>query len=179
MFIRATLAMLVLVSTVHAQTAITGIELTAPPIDFGDVNRIWERLKKDVGAPMDFPPPPIVLDWEVPIIARMGFQYPSKDFPDSRLQISVAPRTLDMMEREIIVWALGHELAHYLFLLRENNYDLTKKVFTANRKHHCDPEYKKVTQGVADEMWNIYHSDVLRNKMYNEVMMACASHPEQ
>ena len=81
------LAVLVVMSfsTMGMANDIKEIELTPPPVDMSDVNRIWHRLLKEIDAPNYLLPPPIVIDWEVPIYARMGFQYPTEEFPDNRI----------------------------------------------------------------------------------------------
>ncbi len=159
------------------------MELVQPPIDWGDINRIWRLLKNEVGAPENFPPPPIVLDWDVPWYGRMGFQYPTAEHPEWRLQISIAPRTIDMylMQKkyELILFGIGHELAHYLFLLRHNRYDLTLKIFDPGRPHHCDKEFVRVTRRIAQEIWNIYHSDDALSQMRLEVERSCRDFPQQ
>lgn len=118
--------------------AITGIESPAPPVDLDALNRIWARLKKETGAPADLPPPPLVLDWEVPASAKMGFQYPTEEFPDNRLRISIAPRTADMQPANMTLWGLGHELTHYLFILRENGFDPKRKTYREGPPQHCN-----------------------------------------
>jgi len=170
-----------LVGKAHADNkqTIREIELTPPPINFDDINRIWTWLKKEVGAPEDLPPPLLVLDWEVPIRAKMGFQYPTKEYPENRLQISVAPRTIDMLSWYMVLFGIGHELTHYIILLRENDYDVGKKTYDDTLLHHCNPEFLQVTRNIAEEIWNIYHSDHDRARMYNEVIKACSRFPGQ
>ena len=152
---------------------------TPPPIDLEVTTRVWEYVKKATGAPKDLAPPLMVLDWEVPIIAKMGTQAPTPEYPEYRLQISIAPRTVDMWPPEMIQWGIGHEMTHYALILKENNWDATKKVFIIKRKHHCDPEFMAITRGVADYLWTIWHSDTIKAKMYDEVIKSCGNNPEQ
>jgi len=172
------LLFLVLSLNVFAENHITIIN-TPPPIDLEVTNRVWEYVKKSTGAPKDLPPPTIIMDWEVPLIARMGTQAPTQDFPKIKLQISIAPRTVDMWPPEMIQWGIGHEMVHYAFILKENNWDTKKKIFIVKRKHHCDPEFMAITRGIADLLWDIWHVDTMRAKMYDEVIKSCGSYPDQ
>ena len=156
-----------------------GIELTQPPIDLEMVHRIWVILKKETSASLNTPYPPIVLDWEVPRIAMMGMQYPTKEFPDNQLQISLAPRTLDMLDHQMLLFGIGHELTHYLFVLRENEWDLYKKYYVVKRLHHCDAEFQRIMRVITDVIWNAYHDDAMRNRLANEPRRSCVEHPEQ
>jgi len=172
-----------IVCSANAATPVPGdiltIENPSPPVDLKVVNRLWHYIKDVTGAPKDLPPPSITLDWEVPIRAAMGTQFPTEEEPNVRLQISIAPRTIDTWPREMVEYGIGHELVHYVFILQENNWDATKSTFSVKRKHHCDPEFKAITRGVADQLWAIWHSDALRSKMYDEVQKACANFPQQ
>lgn len=152
----------------------TGVELTQPPIEWDDMERVWLRIKKEVGAPENLTPPPLVLDWEVPFYAKMGFQYPTEKFPNNRMQISIAPRTLDMLPWHMILYGIGHELTHYVQLMKYNDFNLKVKFFLVGSPHHCDIEFRRITDIVADEIWNIYHSDTDRNQMFNEGVRSCA-----
>lgn len=151
---------------------ITEIEISQPPIDLVDVNRVWFRLKREMGAPVDLPPPPIAIDWEVPIIAKMGTQYPSKEFPEYRMQISIAPRTIDSESDEMILFGIGHELVHYLFIMRENDYKI-QEIYKVELLHHCNMEFQDFTRIVIDEIWNIYHMN--KNLMNNEIVKSCSN----
>lgn len=174
------LVLLLLPQPVFAQgEPIKAIELTQPPLDYVLLNRIWEILKKEVGAPKDFPPPPLTLDWEVPPSARMGYQYPTAEHPENRSQISLAPRTLDMFGEEMLLFGISHELTHYLFLLKHNEFDVNKKFFDPGKPQHCDPEYQRVMRIVTDVIWDIYQSDPMRNQMHAEIRRSCAAHPGQ
>jgi len=155
------------------------IENTPPPIDLEMVNRIWIYLTAVTHAPINFPAPKIILDWEVPPVARMGYQFPTVEHPEYPSQISIAPRTVDMWPRDIVSWGIGHEMTHYVFLMRENAWDTTRKYFYNYRKHHCDVEFMTITRDIADLIWSTYHSSVDRAKMYDEVVKSCFTHPEQ
>lgn len=155
------------------------IENPPLPIDLQLADRMWVYIKQQTGAPATVPAPIITMDWEVPIMARMGTQYPTLEDATVRLQISIAPRTVDMWPPEMVMYGLAHEMAHYALILKENDWDATKKVYTVKRKHHCDPEFKAITRGVADQLWNVWHSDTLRSKMYDEVIKSCSNQPDQ
>lgn len=155
------------------------VENTPPPIDMDMVEQIWQYIKINTGAPVDFPAPRIVMDWEVPPLARMGYQFPTADMINTENQISIAPRTVDMWPRDIVTWGIGHEMTHYAFLMRENGWDLNRQYFFNYRKHHCDPEFQEITRGIADLIWSTYHSTADQTKMYDEVQKSCFMHPEQ
>lgn len=152
--------------------------ITAPSIDYQLVNLMWDYIKKETGAPADLPPPKFVLDWHVPIIARMGTFTPTEELPDLDFSIHVAPRTIDMWDPLMVLFGMGHEMAHYAFILKENDWK-TKKIYTVNWKHHCNPKFKLITRGLAQLLWNVYHSDDNRAKMFEEVQMSCANFPQQ
>jgi hypothetical protein len=40
-------------------------------------------------------------------------------------------------------------------------------------------EFKAITRAIADEIWNIYHSDTQRAAMYDEVEKSCFNEPNQ
>ena len=162
-----------------AGDAITGIEVTPPEIDFDVITRLWGFVKKTTHAPAALPPPPLVLDWHVPPFARMGFQYPTPQFPDNIMQISIAPRTIDSYSKEMVTWGVGHELVHYVFIMRENHWQNRRATFADSFKHHCDLEFKAITRAIADEIWKIYHSDTQRAAMYDEVEKSCFNEPNQ
>lgn len=167
----------------HAETPqpddITSIENPSPPFDFDVINRLWHYIKKSTNAPATLPPPPITLDWNVPIIVAMGTQYPTEEQPNTRLQISIAPRIVDTWKKEMVLYGIGHELIHYVFLLRDNDWDTTKPWFIVKRKHHCDREFKMISKGIADQLWTIWHDIVLKLKMYQEINTSCIQFPQQ
>jgi hypothetical protein len=154
------------------------IEIIPPPtIDRGDVDRVWEYLKTEVGAPDDFPLPPFVLDWKMPSRAKMGFVAPTKEYPDERLRIGITPGVMVLDAYGMVLWGIGHELGHYVLLMRDNNYDLGLPYFFVGPPDHCDPEFKTLTRGVANVIWGIYHDETERSKMYAEVERACRDAP--
>jgi len=170
------LSFMIIISEYVEETKITEIEISQPPINLQHVNWIWERLKKDIGAPDDLLPPPIVLDWEVPIYARMGTQYPTKEFPDYRMQISIAPRTIDSESDTMVLFGIGHELVHYLFIMRENDYEI-REIYTVELRHHCNQEFQDYTRVVIDVIWNIYHMN--KSIMNDEIVKSCSNHGGQ
>ena len=170
---------LLLSTQLWASDAITGIEVTPPEIDFDVITRLWSFVKKTTDAPPNLPPPPLVLDWHVPPFARMGFQYPTPQFPDNIMQISIAPRTIEGYSKEMVAWGVGHELVHYAFIMRENLWQNRRATFADSLKHHCNLEFKAITKAIADEIWSIYHSDTQRAAMYDEVEKSCFNEPNQ
>ena len=83
---------------------------------------IWAFIKSRTGAPLEAPMPRFMITPGLPTSARMVFEYPSEDQPGNALQINVSPRTLQGWSRSMVNWALGHELVHYAFLMRENQW---------------------------------------------------------
>ena len=155
------------------------IEYTPPEIDYDVISRLWVFVKRSTHAPIDLPPPRLVLDWHVPPFARMGFQYPTEKYPEYPMQISIAPRTIEQYSKEMVTWGVGHELVHYAFILRENQWRRGQATFQDQLKHHCNPEFKDLTRAIADEIWKIYHSDTQRAAMYDEVEKSCFNEPNQ
>lgn len=158
--------------------SIPDITLTRPPVDYELLESAWKRVLKETGAPSDLPAPPMVLDWQVPKYAWMGFQYPTMQYPHTVLQIGLAPRTLDMLSDTMVVWSVAHEMAHYVFLLRENGYAL-QTVYREPRPQHCDPLFLRATKAVADGIWDVYHDETERSRMYAKADDACARFPAQ
>ena len=85
--------------SLRAGTELQSIEYTPPEIDYDVIARLWGFVKRQTGAPKDLPAPRLVLDWHVPPFARMGFQYPTEQFPHNVMQISIAPRTIEQIGR--------------------------------------------------------------------------------
>jgi hypothetical protein len=170
--------LLLITTSVFARENISIIN-TPAPIDIDMVTDIWLYVKKELDAPDNLKDPVIVLDWEVPIIARMGFQFPTEEYPNNLLQISVAPRTVDSWSKDMISWGIGHEITHYVLVMKENGWNTEKTVFVNKMKHHCNKEFKRITRGIADLIYKVYHSEIDRSKMYNEVEHSCRIHPEQ
>ena len=153
-------------------------EMSQPSIDTYALGRVWDRLVREMNAPDHIKPPALVLDWHVPLMARMGFQYPNIEFPDSRMFVGVAPRTIDMTNPQMLVWGIGHEFTHFMFIMKENNFEY-KDVYEDKTLHHCNPEFMRITRVLADEIWSIYHEDTNRARMYDEVIKSCANQPNQ
>lgn len=149
------------------------------PINMKDVDRVWTFLKQRTNAPQDVPPPKIIIDWAMPGFARMATEYPTEKYPDRPVQISVGPGTVQNWPPQMVMWALGHEIVHYLWVLEENGWDYNKKTYTATRKHHCDQQFKIITRDLADELWKQWHDEGLRAAMYNEIHRSCATFPLQ
>ena len=170
----------VLLSTqLWASDAITGIEVPPPDIDFDVITRLWSFVKKTTEAPPNLPPPPLVLDWHVPPFARMGFQYPTPQFPENLMQISIAPRTIEQYSKEMVTWGVGHELVHYAFILRENQWRRGQATFQDQLKHHCNPEFIDLTAGIAELISDAQPQARERLSMYSEIFRSCARYPDQ
>ena len=159
------------------------ITLTAAPsadktFDSQALTLIWNFVKSKTGAPTDAPLPRLVIQPALPTSARMVFEFPSEDQPGNALQINVSPRTLQAWSRSMVNWALGHELVHYAFLMRENQWQ-PKSIYTNSIKHHCNPEFLKLTADIADLISDTQMPSRERLRMYSEVFRSCTRHPDQ
>lgn len=147
-------------------------------LDMGIVQMVWSYIKSETKAPSDFPLPPLVVDATLPTNARMVFQFPSAEQPENTLQIGVSPRTLSAWSRGMVSWAAGHELTHYAFLMRENGWVRQDK-YQSSMKHHCNPEFIRLTSGIADLIADQLTNGKDRLRMYSEVFRSCSRHPNQ
>jgi hypothetical protein len=149
-------------------------------LDWPVIELEWKFIKQAVGAPANLPMPPIVVE-ELPPGARMIFQFPILPTDAYPMQISIAPSTLKNYGYEMLDWAVGHELTHYAFIMRENNWEYTRSQFVHdfNNKHHCNREYMAITKALADVVYSVYHGERERYAMWDEVQRSCAAHPNQ
>ena len=108
----------------------------------------------------------------------MMFQFPSEDAPDNNLQISIGTQSTRLWKEDMFLWALGHELAHYAFLMHENQWQ-KKTIYDNNIRHHCNIEFMRITRDIVEIIWEQYQSVVNRMRMYNEVFKSCARQPLQ
>ena len=152
---------------------------SAIDIDWDIVELEWRFIKQQVGAPADLPMPPIRLA-KLPPGARMMFQFPLTD-DDEPMAIDIAPATLTQFTREMLDWALGHELTHYAFIMRENDWDTARTKFdhAVYNRHHCNREFMTITKAIADIVWNSYHSERQRYAMWDQVQRSCQMQPDQ
>ena len=147
-------------------------------LDMAILQMVWAYIKSETAAPADFPMPQVVVDATLPVNARMVFQFPSPDQPGNILQIGVSPRTLSAWSRGMVSWAAGHELTHYAFLMRENGWARQDK-YTSTTKHHCNPDFIRLTTGIADLISDQLTNGKDRLRMYSEVFRSCSRHPDQ
>ena len=147
-------------------------------LDMGMLQVVWSFIKAETGGPADFPMPPLVVDASLPTNARMVFQYPSEELPDNSLMVSVSPRTLTQWSRAMVSWAAGHELTHYAFLMRDNGWVRQAK-YENKTKHHCNPDFIRLTSGIADLIADQLTNTKERLRMYSEVFRSCTRHPDQ
>lgn len=155
------------------------VEAAIPaPIDKVMTEKIWVFIKQETQAPDNLPLPPIFFDEKIPKEARMMFQFPSEDAPDNNLQISIGTQSTYLWKQEMFLWALGHELTHYAFLMQENQWQ-QKPIYENNIRHHCNVEFMRVTRDIVEIIWEQYQSVVNRMRMYNEVFKSCARQPLQ
>jgi hypothetical protein len=147
-------------------------------LDAQTVARMWHFIKSKTDAPADLAIPPIVVDESLPKNVRLMFEYPSQHAPEAAMRIRLNPRNMVAWNNGMWHWALGHEMTHYAFLLRENGWQ--QKVWYENRlKHHCDYEFMTITQNIAELLWEIYESSEDRLHMYLEANKSCRHQPNQ
>jgi hypothetical protein len=142
------------------------------------VSRMWNFIKSKTQAPADLAIPPIVIDETLPKNVRLMFEYPSQQAPQTEMRIRLNPQSMVAWNNGMWHWALGHEMTHYAFLLRENGWQ--EKTWYENRlKHHCDYEFMTITQNIAELLWEIYESSEDRLHMYIEANKSCRFQPNQ
>lgn len=146
--------------------------------DRDTLETIWRFIKSQTQAPDDAAMPPLVIQPGLPTTARMVFEFPSEDQPQNSLQINVSPRTLQLWSRSMVNWALGHELVHYAMLMRENQWT-AQRIYTNTIKHHCNPEFMRLTTEIADLISDAQSPSRERLRMYSEVFRSCTRHPDQ
>ena len=146
--------------------------------DMVTLDAIWRFIKSKTGAPVEMVMPNLVIQPGLPTTARMVFEFPSEDQPQNTLQINVSPRTLQLWSRPMVNWALGHELVHYAMLMRENQW-VVQAVYKNTIKHHCNPEFLKLTGDIADLISDAQSPSRERLRMYSEVFRSCTRHPDQ
>lgn len=147
-------------------------------LDAQTVARMWNFIKSKTDAPEELAIPPIVVDESLPKNVRLMFEYPSQQTPDAAMRIRLNPRNMVAWNNGMWHWAVGHEMTHYVFLLRENGWQ--QKAWYENRlKHHCDYEFMTITQNIAELLWEIYESSEDRLHMYIEANKSCRHQPNQ
>lgn len=133
-------------------------------IDVESANRIWCWMKREVNAPLDLSPPPVFVG-PLPWNKYSVFVFPTSRAPYAALSIEIGSDTVQHEDPLFVLWALGHELAHALFTLRPFGFEEQASYPLALPfNQHCDPEFRRVTRGVADEIWNIFHSNQQRSR---------------
>jgi hypothetical protein len=146
--------------------------------DMAMLDVIWAFIKTQTHAPEDAAMPRLVIQPDLPTSARMVFEFPSEEQPNNNLQINVSPRTLQAWSRSMVNWAFGHELTHYAMLMQENQWT-TKTIYSNAVRHHCNPEFLRITSEIADLISDNVPSDKERLRMYSEVFRSCTRHPDQ
>ena len=146
--------------------------------DMATLQVIWDFIKSKTNAPADASMPRLVVQPGLPTTARMVFEFPSEDQPQNTLQINVSPRTLQLWSRSMVNWAVGHELVHYAMLMRENQW-VEQTIYKNTIKHHCNPEFLKLTGDIADLISDAQSPSRERLRMYSEVFRSCIRHPDQ
>ena len=146
--------------------------------DTAMLDLIWQFIKTQTQAPEEASMPRLVIQPDLPTNARMVFEFPSEDQPQNNLQINVSPRILQAWSRSMVNWAFGHELTHYAMLMQENEW-MAKSIYKNTVRHHCNPEFLRITSEIADLISDKVPSDKERLRMYSEVFRSCTRHPDQ
>lgn len=161
-----------------AHTLQTHSALSEQGFDTQTLQLIWQYIKSQTDAPADAKLPRLVIQPNLPTNARMVFEFPSEDQPFNHLQINVSPRTMQAWSKSMVNWALGHELVHYAFLMRENQWTV-KTIYKNTIRHHCNPEFLRLTGEIADLISDTQSPGRERLRMYSEVFRSCTRHPDQ
>ena len=148
-----------------------------PDLDWRVIELEWKFIKQQVGAPPDLPMPDIIIG-NLPVGARMLFQYPVDD-SGNRLLITIAPETLNVYNQEMVDWGVGHELTHYAFIMRDNNWNYNLNNYIQTRFHHCDKEFMRITRDLAEVIYHVYHGQRERYAMWDQVQRSCVMQPNQ
>ena len=146
-------------------------------VSASDLNRIWAWLKQEVGAPRGLEAPDISVE-RLQGGRKMGFLFPTEKDPDETLRIAIDRDTLTYDSDTMVLWGVGHELVHYLLLLRQYGFR-PQNTYVQAYAHHCDPEFLRITAGVAQVLWSIYHSDDDVSRMNALAKRTCAMFPHQ
>lgn len=137
-------------------------------LDIESANRVWCWMKKQVGAPLDLAPPPVLVG-PLPLTKFSVFVFPTEAAPDEPFAIEIAANTMRYEDSLFVLWALAHELAHSLFTLQPFGFE-PQETYPAMLPNvqHCDPAFQRVTTGAADVLWDIYHSSDQRLRMISQ-----------
>ena len=159
-------------------SSIANVQPGLSDLDWPVIELEWKFIKQRVGAPINLPMPLITVE-TLPPGARMMFEFPTSSDSDSDMKISIAPETLKNYGYEMTTWGVGHELTHYAFIMRDNDWNHTKKTFVHKFPHHCNPEFMSITRDLAEVIYQVHHGQRERYMMLNEVQRSCLSNPSQ
>lgn len=148
-----------------------------PPLDVNAalIERYWDWLKLETGAPFWLAPPPIEVA-PLPRAVRMAFVFPVESRSWEIPRIMISPRAIDRAqsgERLVVIAELAHELVHFVLLMRENGWDIDRSVYANEIHHHCDAEFQRLTRQVAEFLWQAYHSRDTTRAVEQMVRLAC------
>ena len=138
-------------------------------------DRYWQWAKTELQAPQDLPAPLITVE-PLPQAVKMAFYFPTAAYPQERLRIVMSPRALDRAatgERLRVLGELAHEVAHYLLLLSENDWQHRSRAFRNDIHHHCDPTFQRLIRHVGTILWSAYHSNSVVRAIDHMVQRSC------
>jgi hypothetical protein len=122
-------------------------------------------MKQQLKAPLELSPPPVLVG-SLRSNRYSAFVFPMPEAPDDLFSIEIASDTVQYDNPLFVVWALAHELAHSLFTLRPYCFsEQTIYPRTLQSMHHCDSEFRRISIGAANVLWDIYHSSQQRARM--------------
>jgi hypothetical protein len=165
--------------TTHAESQIQDFHSHNPNTDLAVINKVWQYVKREAGADPNLPAPKIWVSGSTSKKYEMATSYPTAKIPNGALGIFIQPDVDRKMSRQLYTWELGHEMMHYILILKENGWNTKKAVYQDKAKHHCDPEFQRITLGVADVIAEAYRSRLELSEMYYRVDHNCFVQPDQ
>lgn len=139
------------------------------------IERYWQWLKAETGAPADLPWPEITVE-PLPPTVRMAFVFPTPEARSQAKRVVLSPRAIDRAagaDRLVVVGELAHELVHYVLVMKENRWRYRAPTFLNRRHHHCDTEFQRLTRGIGTLFWEVYHSMDAVRSVEHMVRQAC------
>ncbi len=163
------LALLLIATISQAAEPQIIIEYPKPDIDLKIIAGMIEVIRNETGL-SNYSPPPIVVDWKVPLPYLGGLQFPTEDNPTNRLQISVPPRVIDInekMTKGFLYYVIGHEMLHDAFM--QMGYAAENKF-----SHHCERNYREILEKVVDHILTVFRTSYdLKNRTIRRLPIQC------
>ena len=106
----------------------------------------------------------------------MVLQFPTEAAPHRELRIIASVRSIERAaagEELIVIGELGHELVHFVLLLKENDWDPSRRPMENRIHHHCDPTFMRLARHVGTIIWDSYHSNDAVRSIDHMVRLSC------